>query len=130
MFKLCLIYIFTGKIRQGFLAQQESLRIAKEIEVSEDDPLYDMISKISQISDAKIDRMESVFQNRKSITSWDKFGIMGKMMGFANRGKLQSYVFFIFWLIFAIPLFILASPFLLPTILYLIWQRKTQKDNQ
>lgn len=114
LFELTFVYPFNGKVREGFLAQQQTLKLAKEIDISEDDPLYSYISHAAQMSDEGLAKMESGLQNVSSIPPWDKFGLMGRLMGYATRGKLQSYLFFFVWLLFAIPAFILAiltSPF-------------------
>ncbi len=42
LIKLAFVYPFNGKVREGFLAQQQSIRLAKELNISEDDPLYSL----------------------------------------------------------------------------------------
>ena len=127
LFELTFIYGYNGKVKEGFLAQQQSYRLAKEVNISEDDPLYSYISHVSQMSDEGLDNMESQLRNIDSIPPWDKFGLMGKLMGYATRGKLQSYLFFFVWFLFAIPTFALAlltSPFWLPVTIYKFWRRR------
>ena len=38
LFELTFVYSFNGKTKEGFLAQQESHRIAKQLDLPEDDP--------------------------------------------------------------------------------------------
>ncbi|HEY9771787.1 MAG TPA: hypothetical protein V6C71_25365 [Coleofasciculaceae cyanobacterium] len=131
MFELAFVYPFNGKVREGFLAQQQSFRLAKELDITENDPLYSYISHAAQMSDEGLDRMESTLQNITSIPPWDKFGLMGKLMGYATRGKPQSYLFVIVWLIVAILSFILAiisSPIWLPMTLDKMWRRRRNSE--
>ncbi len=75
--------------------------------------------------------MESSLQNIKSIPSWDKFGLMGKMMGYATKGKFQGYLFIIVWLLMAIPalaLAILSSPFWISATIYQRWKRNRNSE--
>ena len=113
LIELTIVYPFNGKIREGFLAQQEIPRLAKEIDISADDPLYSHISHMSQLSDESLAKMETNLQTVGSTFFWNRLSFMGKMMGYATRGKPQSYLFFLVWLLFAIPalvLGILTSP--------------------
>ena len=131
LIELSFIYTFNGKVREGFLAQQQIMKIAKGLDISEDDPYYSYISHASQISDQNLETMESTLQNIKAIPSWDKFGLMGRMTGYATKGKVQSYLFIFVWLIFAIPALILAiisSPFWLPKMIYQLRQRRRRND--
>ena len=59
----------------------------------EDDPLYSYVSHISQMSDESLDQWQSELQNMNSIPSWDKFGVMGRLMGYAMKGKWQFSLF-------------------------------------
>ena len=127
LFELTFVYGYNGRVKEGFLAQQQTYKLAKELDISEDDPLYPYISHVSQMSDEGLDKMESQLRNIDSIPSWDKLGLMGKLMGYATRGKLQSYLFFFVWLLLAIPTFalaILTSPFWLPVTIYKFWRRR------
>ena len=127
LIELAFVYPFNGKIREGFLAQQQTIKIAKELELQEDDPLYSYVSHVSQMSDEGLDKMESSLQNKISIFSWNQLGFMGRMMGYATQGKIQSYIFIIVWLLTAIPTFILGIltlPLWLPIIIYQSWQRR------
>ena len=127
LIELSFVYPFNGKVKEGFLAQQETYRVAKELNLPENDPLYPYISHAAQMSDEGLDKMQSSLQNLSSIPAWDKFGLMGKLMGFSTRGKWQSYLFFFVWSLFAIPAFILAiltSPFWLPVTIYQTWRRR------
>ena len=131
LFELTSVYNFNGKTKEGFLAQQESYRIAKQLDLPEDDPLYSYVSNISQMSDESLDKWQSTLQNINSIPSWDKFGFMGKLMGYAMRGKWQSYLFFFVWLVMAISAFALAivlSPIWLPIFLYQMWQQRNRNN--
>ncbi|MDJ0648472.1 MAG: hypothetical protein QNJ60_07160 [Xenococcaceae cyanobacterium MO_188.B19] len=132
LIELSFVYPFNGKVREGFLAQQEAIKIAKEIDISEDDPLYPQVSSMSKISNESLNIMESTLQNMGAIPSWDKFGLMGRMMGYATKGKLQSYLFIGVWLVMAIPALILAilsAPFWLPGMIQQIKQIK-RKNNE
>ena len=123
------LYTFNGKIKEGFLAQQQSIRIAKQLNLPEDDPLYSYVSHLSQMSDEGLDKMQSTLQNTNSIPSWDKFGFMGKLMGYAMKGKRQSYLFVLVWLIMFLPgliLTIILSPIWLPVIVYQMWQQRNK----
>ena len=127
LFELTFVYGYNGRVKEGFLAQQQTYKLAKELDISEDDPLYDYVSHVSQMSDEGLDKMESQLRNIDSIPPWDKFGLMGKLMGYGTKGKLQSYLFFFVWLLFAIPAFalaILTSPFWLPMMIYKSWRRR------
>ena len=127
LFELAMIYPFNGKVKDGFLAQQQSYRLAKEVDISEEDPLYSYISHASQMSDEGLDKMESQLRNINSIPPWDKFGLMGKLMGYGTRGKLQSYLSFSILLLIVMPSFalaILTFPFWLPMMLYKSWRRR------
>ncbi len=127
LLELAIVYPFNGKVREGFLAQQQSLRLAKELDITENDPLYSYISHAAQMSDEGLEQMESTLQNITSIPPWDKFGLMGKLMGYATRGKPQSYLFIIVWLIVAILSFI-SLPIWLPMTLYKMWQRRRNSE--
>ena len=131
LIELSFVYPFNGKVREGFLAQQKIIKIAKELDISEDDPLYSYVSHLSQISDENLETMESTLQNIRAIPNWDKFGFMGRMMGYATKGKIQSYLFVFVWLLWAIPALIFAiisSPFWLPVMIYQIWQRRRRNS--
>lgn len=127
LIELTFVYPFNGKVREGFLAQNESLKIAKELELKEDDPLYSLVFGASQMSDEGLDKMETSLQTETSTLIWSEFGLMGRMMGYATRGKLQSYLFISVWLIMFIPSLILAiisSPIWLTIMLYQTWRSK------
>lgn len=80
-------YTFNGKLNESFLAQQQAISIAKELNLSPEDPLYSLASHGSIIPAEQIPSFKSV-------------GWMGKLMGFATRGKLQSILFLVVWLLF------------------------------
>lgn len=127
LFELTFIYGYNGKVKEGFLAQQQSYRLAKEVNISEDDPLYSYVSHVSKMSDEGLDKIESQLRNIDSIPPWDKFGLMGKLMGYGTRGKLQSYLSFSILFLFIVPSFTLAlltSPFWLPVTIYKSWHRR------
>lgn len=131
LFELTFIYGYNGKVKEGFLAQQESHKIAKQLDLPEDDPLYSYVSHISQMSDESLDKMRSTLENMNSIPSWDKFGVMGRLMGYAMKGKWQSSLFIFFCLLMAIPSFILAialSPVWLPITLYQKWRQRNRNN--
>ncbi len=128
LIELTFVYPFNGKVKEGFLAQQETFKIAKELDLPEDDPLYSYISHAAQMSDDGLNKMQSALQNVNSIPPWDKFGFMGRLMGYATRGKWQFYLFFIVWLILAIPALILAilsAPVWLPKMVYQMRRRRS-----
>ena len=127
LFNLSFIYPFNGKIREGFLAQQKSLKIAKELNLSEDDPLYSYISHAPQMSDEGLDNTESQLRNIDSISFWQEFGLMGKLIEYGTRGKLQSYLSFSILFLIIMPSFalaILTSPFWLPITIYKSWRER------
>ena len=133
LFDLTFIYGYNGKVKEGFLAQQESHRIAKQLDLPEDDSLYPYVSHISQMSDESLDKWQSQIQNMNSIPSWDKFGVMGRLMGYAMKGKWQSYLFIFVCLIMAIPTFafaILLSPVWLPIVAYQMWQKRNRNNER
>lgn len=131
--ELAFVYIFNGKVKEGFLAQQQFLKLAKELDIPETDPLYSFVDTTSRISDESLEQMESSLQNIKSIPAWDKFGLMGRLMGFATRGKFQSYLFVFLWCLLIIPalvVWLIFSPFWVPSLIYQIYRSKKQKrDN-
>lgn len=127
LFELTFVYGYNGKVKEGFLAQQQSYRLAKEVDISEKDPLYNYISYASQMSDEGLEKLELELKNIDSIPSWDEFGLMGKLMGYGTRGKLQSYLSFSILFLFAILAFalaILTSPFWLVVTIYKSWRRR------
>lgn len=129
--ELAMIYPFNGRVRDGFLAQQQSFKLAKEVEISEEDPLYSYISHAAQMSDEGLGKMETSLQTETSTLIWSEFGLMGRMMGYATRGKLQSYLFISVWLIMFIPSLILAiifSPIWLTIMLYQTWRSKRNSE--
>ena len=131
LFELSFIYPFNGQISEGFLAQQKSLKIVKELNLSEDDPLYSYIFHDSQISDKGSDNSESQLRNINSDSLWNEFGLMGKLIGYANRGKLQSYLSFSILFLIIVPSFVLAlltSPFWLLAMIYQTWQRRNNNS--
>ncbi|VEP12857.1 hypothetical protein H1P_1690006 [Hyella patelloides LEGE 07179] len=131
LIELAFVYPFNGKVREGFLAQQQTIKIAKELELQENDSLYSYVSHVSQISNYSLEKMESKLQNVGSIPSWDKFDFMGRMMGYATKGKIQSYIFILVWLLMAVPTFILGiltSPIWLPVMIYQTWQRTRNNE--
>ena len=133
LFELTFVYTFNGKTTEGHLAHLESIKIAKELNLPEDDPLYSFCSRTPQMSDESLDTMESTLQDMESIPNWDKFGVMGKLMGYANRGKLQSYVVDFVLVLFAISAFamaILLSPFWFPKMIYQFWQAKNSNNER
>lgn len=131
LFELTFVYNFNGKTKEGFLAYQESIRIAKQLDLPEDDPLYSYVSDISQMSYESLDKWKLELQNRDSIPSWDKFGFMGRLMGYAMKGKWQFSLFVLMWLIMFLPglaLTIILSPVWLPIILYQMWQQRNRSN--
>ncbi|MEL6929349.1 MAG: hypothetical protein AAFO95_12030, partial [Cyanobacteria bacterium J06600_6] len=128
LFELTFIYGYNGKVKEGFLAQQESHRIAKQLDLPEDDPLYSYVSHISQMSDENLDKMRSSLENMNSIPSWDKFGFMGRLMGYGMKGKWQSYLVFSLIAIPAFTFAIVFSPIWLPITLYQMWQRRNRNN--
>ena len=127
LIELTFVYPFNGKVKEGFLAQQQTYRLAKELNISEDDPLYPYISYVSRMSDEGVDNMESQLRNIDSIPHWDKFGLMGKLMGYGTRGKLQSYLSFSILFLIVMLNFVLAlltSPFWLFAMIYQTWRRR------
>jgi hypothetical protein len=84
------LYPINGKIREGFLAQQRAVEIAQELELTPDDPLYSLASQNIK------------FPSNFDVSSIEKMGWMGKLMGFAMRGKLQSSLFLVVWVLFAL----------------------------
>ena len=65
--------------------------IARELNLSPDDSLYPVASIAANTSP------ETVLS---TISPISKTGWMGKLMGFATRGKLQAALFIIVWLLF------------------------------
>ena len=130
LFELTFIYGYNGKVKEGFLAQQESHRIAKQLDLPEDDPLYSYISHISQTSDESLDKWQSQIQNMNSIPSWDKFGFMGKLMGYGMKGKWQSYLVWLITLLPGLAVAVIFSPIWLPVIVYQMWQQKNRNNEQ
>ena len=127
LFELTFVYGYNGRVKEGFLAQQQTYKLAKELDISEDDPLYSYISHVSQMSDEGLDKIESQLRSMGSIPSWDKFGLVGKLMGYGTRGKLQSYLSFSILFLIIMPGFalaILTSPFWLPIMIYKSWRRR------
>jgi tetratricopeptide (TPR) repeat protein len=122
--QLSFIYIFNGKTQEGFFAQQQIIKIAKEIDLAEEDPLYPLVSSYSQISNENLDQMTTALQKLDSISGWGKFNVMGKMMGYASKGKPQSFLFTVVGLILEIPILIISAPIWLPITLYQIWRRR------
>ncbi|MEM8674292.1 MAG: hypothetical protein AAGF83_10530 [Cyanobacteria bacterium P01_G01_bin.67] len=130
LFELTFVYSFNGKTKEGFLAQQESHRIAKQLDLPEDDPLYSYVSNISQMSDESLDKWQSQIQNMNSIHSWDRFGFMGKLMGYAMKGKWQSYLMWLITLLPGLAVAIILSPVWLPVIVYQMWQQRNRNNQQ
>lgn len=127
LFELTFVYGYNGRVKEGFLAQQQTYKLAKKLDISKDDPLYDYVFHISQMSDEGLDKIESQLRSIGSIPSWDKFGLMGKLMGYGTRGKLQSYLSFSILFLIIMPSFalaILTSPFWLPMMIYKSWRRR------
>ena len=76
--------------------------------------------------------MQLELENMKSIPSWDKFGLMGKLMGNATKGKWHFSLFVLVWLIMFLPglaVAIVLAPVWLPVIFYQTWQQRN-RDNQ
>ncbi|WP_036485299.1 hypothetical protein [Myxosarcina sp. GI1] len=131
LIELAFVYPFNGKVREGFLAQQQTFKISKELDLSEDDPLYSYVSDASKMSDDSLEKMESSLQSMTSIPPWDKFGFMGRMMGYVSKGEIQSYLVFTIWLPFIILVLvgaIIFSPFWLPQTIYQIWKRRKNTE--
>lgn len=95
------IYIFNGRIQDGALAHYQAGAIAKELNLSPDDPLYPVASIAANISRETMLSM---------ISPISKMGWMGELMGFAQKGKLQFGLFFVVWLLFA-TVSVLFMPF-------------------
>lgn len=91
------LYIFNGRIQDSFLAHHQIMAIARELNLSPDDPLYPLASNARNISPETLSASSS-----KISSLLDKMGWMGKLMGFATKGKLQSGLFVIVWLLFAV----------------------------
>ena len=126
--ELIFMYSFNGKMSESLSAQQESLKLLKQLKeegnIGEDDPSYKVISDVSQGLDESLG---------DSSSKWDKFGFMGKMMGFANQGKWQSYVVFALFLIMAIPslaVSLILFPFWLPKLMRQMRQRHREKEQK
>ncbi|MEM8832419.1 MAG: tetratricopeptide repeat protein [Cyanobacteria bacterium P01_G01_bin.19] len=130
LFELTFVYSFNGKTKEGFLAQQESIRIAKQLDLPEDDPLYSYVSNISQMSDESLDKWQSQIQNMNSIPSWDKFGFMGRLMGYSMKGKWQFYFVWLTMFLPGLAVAVIFSPIWLPWIVYQMWQRRSRNNEQ
>ncbi len=82
------LYMVNSRIKDGALAQHQASAIAKELNLSPDDPLYPIASSVAMFSTEK---MSSII---------NKMGWMFDLMSFAQKGKLQAALFTIVWLLF------------------------------
>ncbi len=82
------LYIINSRIQDGALAQHQAGAIARELNLSPDDPLYSQASTASFLPET----MPSMIS---------KMGWMLNLMGFAQKGKLQFGLFFVVLLLFA-----------------------------
>ena len=113
------------------IEQQQSYRLAEELNISEVAPLYSYIYYESQMSDRGLDNFKSQLRNIDSIPPWDEFGLMGKLISYATRGKLQSYIFFFVWFLLTISTLILSilfAPLWLVVTTYQTWQRRNNNS--
>lgn len=89
------LYIFNGRIQDSFLAQKQTIEIGTELYLSPDDPLYPLTSNVAKIPPETFPALMSL-SNRM-----DEMGWIGRLIGFATKGKVQSGLSFVVWLLFA-----------------------------
>ncbi len=87
------LYCFNGRMEEGFWAQKQSAEIANELSLLADDPPFALAPPSPNIYSE-----ETLAQ----LAQLNKLGWMGKLMGFATQGRLQSAIFLFGCTLFAI----------------------------